>query len=213
MVCWKEASRTFNGFPRSGKTPKRSRPTMLRPATAKALALSPSVRMRVHSSEPFPPAQLASSSLGTPVIRSERPVPFTFFFMSMDSLAFAHCNTMSTIPVLSTFLIAPSETSHLEPNLPALRVMVSLVCESKVGFTIKQFTNTQMCERTWKGLIVIPPLFFVFARLWMASTNWSATWDTCVPPLEVLMQFTKETCWNCPSEIATTYSQRSPARS
>mmetsp|Transcript_28276 Transcript_28276/g.81411 ORF Transcript_28276/g.81411 Transcript_28276/m.81411 type:complete len:211 (-) Transcript_28276:881-1513(-) len=210
MVCWKFASRTFRGLPRRGKPPYLSRPTTLRPATARALALSPSVRINVHSSEPLLPAQLASSSLGTPVSRTERPVAFIFFFISMDSLALAHCSTVSTIPVFSTFLMVESDTSHLEPNLPAFKVMVSFVCESKVGFTIKAFTKTKRWERTWKGLMSMPPRFFEFAFFWIASTNWSATCVTCVPPFTVLMELTNETCWNWPSEVATTNSQRSP---
>lgn len=35
-----------------------------------------------------------------------------------------------------------SDGVHLEPKSLTPRVMVSLVCESKVGFTIRQFTNS-----------------------------------------------------------------------
>mmetsp|Transcript_53055 Transcript_53055/g.137000 ORF Transcript_53055/g.137000 Transcript_53055/m.137000 type:complete len:248 (-) Transcript_53055:754-1497(-) len=210
IVCWKLASRTFRGLPRRGKTPYLSRPTMLSPATANALALSPSVRISVHSSEPLPPAKLASSSFGIPRRRREREPVFIFFFMSMDSLALAHCNTVSTMPRFRTFLMAASDTSHFEPNFPGFSVKVSFVWESKVGFTTRQFTKTQRCERTWKGLMSMPPLFLAFAFFWMASTNWSATCITCVPPLIVLIEFAKDTCENWPSETAITYSQRSP---
>ena len=61
------ASRTLRSLPRSGKTPKLSRPTTVRPATASALAESPSVRMRVQSLAYLVPALFASESLGSPV--------------------------------------------------------------------------------------------------------------------------------------------------
>lgn len=67
-TCLCEASRTFRSLPRSGNTPKWSLPTTLKPLTAKVLAESPSVRMRVHWLELRPPASLASSSLGIPRI-------------------------------------------------------------------------------------------------------------------------------------------------
>ncbi len=50
----------------SGKTPKRSLPTTLRPLMASDLAESPSVRISVHVWLLRPPASLASSSLGMP---------------------------------------------------------------------------------------------------------------------------------------------------
>ena len=61
----RDTSRTFRTLPRSGNTPNASRPTTESPATATALAESPSVRMSVHCSR-FPrcPAHVASSSLG-----------------------------------------------------------------------------------------------------------------------------------------------------
>lgn len=43
--------------------------------------------------------------------------------------------------------------------------------------------------------------------------TWLSTAVTCVPPLEVQMELTKDTCWNCPSESETTTSQRSLMRS
>ena len=59
------ASRTFSGFPFSGNTPYRSRPTTVRPAIANAAAESPSVRISVHSCAFFEPAKFASSNLST----------------------------------------------------------------------------------------------------------------------------------------------------
>ena len=66
MICSCLASRTLSSFPRSGNTPKLSRPTTLSPATASDLAESPSVRMSVHSCAFRVPALLASDSLGRP---------------------------------------------------------------------------------------------------------------------------------------------------
>ena len=56
-----EAPRTLSSLPRSGKTPHLSRPTTSSPATASALAESPSVTMSVHSPARGPPASSASS--------------------------------------------------------------------------------------------------------------------------------------------------------
>ena len=102
-----------------------SRPTMLRPLTARAFAESPSVRMRVHLSEFRVPALLASSSFGMPVIR-ERLAP-SFFFRSFDCLKLAQLRMLSTTPHLPTFFMKSGEAVHLEPKLEALSVSVSLV--------------------------------------------------------------------------------------
>ena len=53
-------------LPLKGNTPYLSRPTTPRPATAKVLAESPSVKINVQSDDHFVPASLASSSLGIP---------------------------------------------------------------------------------------------------------------------------------------------------
>ena len=45
---------------------------------------------------------------------------------------------------LLTALMNFSDRGHLEPKLLVWRVMFSLVWESKVGFSINAFTNTQM---------------------------------------------------------------------
>ena len=44
---------------------------------------------------------------------------------------------------LYTCLMNFSLRAHLEPKDLALRVMFSFVCESKVGFSMRQLTNTQ----------------------------------------------------------------------
>lgn len=43
-----------------------------------------------------------------------------------------------------TALMNFSDKRHLDPKLLVWRVMFSLVWESKVGFSISAFTNTQM---------------------------------------------------------------------
>ena len=65
-TCLCEASRTLRSLPLSGKTPYLSLPMIPRPATAKAFAESPSVKIKVQSPEFFVPASLASSNLGMP---------------------------------------------------------------------------------------------------------------------------------------------------
>mmetsp|Transcript_3117 Transcript_3117/g.7422 ORF Transcript_3117/g.7422 Transcript_3117/m.7422 type:complete len:262 (-) Transcript_3117:821-1606(-) len=211
-VHWaKLASRTFSTLPRSGNTPYRSLPTTDNPATARDFAESPSVRIRVHSAECLPPASLASSSLGTPITRVTLAVLlFSFLPMSICSLALAQFSTKSTMPLAITFLMVPSESSHVDPNLLVLEVKVSLVCESKAGFSIREFTKIHRCVLICAGLMSIPPLFFLFTRSAMAATSWSAMRLTWVPPLVVLILFTKETCWKEPSEILIATSHLGP---
>lgn len=57
FTCLCVASLTFRIFPLSGNTPYRSRPITPKPDTARDLAESPSVRIRVHSEECFPPTR------------------------------------------------------------------------------------------------------------------------------------------------------------
>lgn len=66
MICSCLASRTLSSFPRRGNTPKLSRPTTLKPATASDLAESPSVRINVQSCAFRVPALLASDNFGKP---------------------------------------------------------------------------------------------------------------------------------------------------
>ena len=62
----------------SGKTPKVLRPLSVSPLTTRDLAESPSVRMRVHSSDLPLAAQFASISLGMP--SSNKPLRLEFHF-------------------------------------------------------------------------------------------------------------------------------------
>mmetsp|Transcript_25408 Transcript_25408/g.75641 ORF Transcript_25408/g.75641 Transcript_25408/m.75641 type:complete len:280 (+) Transcript_25408:2459-3298(+) len=214
IICFSVASRTFRTLPRSGKTPYLSRPTTLRPATARALAESPSVRISVHSLESLPPASFASSSFGTPVSRVTFPV-FTLrrFPRSTFDLARAAMRMRSTMPQEATSARNFSESSHFEPNFDGFVVSVSFVCESKAGFSMRHLMKTQMWFRTWCGRMSTPPFTFFllssFTFSMIASTIWSETWLTCVPPRIVQMEFTKLTCWKPPSVRLRHTSQRS----
>mmetsp|Transcript_25410 Transcript_25410/g.75653 ORF Transcript_25410/g.75653 Transcript_25410/m.75653 type:complete len:231 (+) Transcript_25410:2492-3184(+) len=210
VTCLKFASRTFSTLPLSGKTPYLSRPTTLRPATARDLAESPSVRMRVHSCEFLPPASLASSSFGTPSTRCWFFVPpFSWRPRSTFCLALAQSRIMSTTPLFITPFRSRSESSQVEPNLLCFVVRVSFVWESKAGFSTRQLMKIQRWFFTWAGLMSMPPRFFPLTTFRMASTSWSVTCATCVPPFVVLMEFTLLTCMNWPSVTLTATSQRS----
>mmetsp|Transcript_2795 Transcript_2795/g.7233 ORF Transcript_2795/g.7233 Transcript_2795/m.7233 type:complete len:254 (-) Transcript_2795:932-1693(-) len=214
IICFSVASRTLSTLPRSGKTPNLSLPTTLRPATASALAESPSVRISVHSREFLPPASLASSSFGTPVSRATLPV-FTLrrFPRSTFDLASAAIRMRSTTPQDTTSFRNFSDSSHLEPNFDCFVMSVSLVCESKAGFSTRHLMKTQMWFRTWCALMSTPPLTFCLLSAltfsMIASTIWSDTCATWVPPRMVQMEFTKLTCWKPPSVRLRHTSHRS----
>mmetsp|Transcript_13085 Transcript_13085/g.34606 ORF Transcript_13085/g.34606 Transcript_13085/m.34606 type:complete len:240 (-) Transcript_13085:822-1541(-) len=203
-------SRTLSSFPRSGKTPYLSRPTTARPATASALALSPSVRMRVQCCAFLPPASFASSSLGMPSRRLPLPPLLAVLSIVINIFVWASAITAVTTSVFSmTSSMKALVMLQVLPKLDALRVICSFVCELKAGFSTRQLTKTQSWFFTWMGLISEPLPASFFALAWMASTSWSTTCATCVPPFGVLMALTKELCWNpSPSDLATRISQR-----
>mmetsp|Transcript_1785 Transcript_1785/g.3892 ORF Transcript_1785/g.3892 Transcript_1785/m.3892 type:complete len:207 (+) Transcript_1785:26-646(+) len=172
VTCLKLASLTFKTFPFNGKTPKLSRPTTESPATAKALAESPSVKMSVHSLEFLPPAQLASSSLGMPSTRRELPLPaLNCLEMSTFSFTLTQSRMASTTPLFNTCLRILSGISQLDPNMDGFKVSVSFVWESKAGFSIQQFTKIHKWFRTIAGFTSIPPLFFFLTSFRMTSTS------------------------------------------
>ena len=101
-------------FPFKGKTPYKSRPTTLDPATAIDLAESPSVKIKIQSSDFFVPAKLASSNLGTLIFGFFEP---SVFLHSLFCLNSANDKTRSTIPDLSIiFFKNLDEISGLDPN-------------------------------------------------------------------------------------------------
>ena len=109
------ASLTFNNLPFKGNTPKKSLPTISTPAIANALAESPSVNISVHISLLAVPAQLASSSLGIPVILPFLPPLRTLLSLEF-SLALAKDTIYSTIPVLRIFFMNFSVIYGFDPN-------------------------------------------------------------------------------------------------
>mmetsp|Transcript_14025 Transcript_14025/g.33358 ORF Transcript_14025/g.33358 Transcript_14025/m.33358 type:complete len:208 (+) Transcript_14025:2258-2881(+) len=172
IICLSVASRTLRTLPRSGKTPHLSRPMTLSPATARAFAESPSVRISVHSLDSLPPASLASSSFGTPVRRATRLVlALSFFPRSTFDFAIAAMRMRSTTPHVATSERNFSDSSQRDPNLDCFVINVSFVCESKAGFSTRQLMKTQRWFRTCAGLMSMPPRFLPLTTFRMASTT------------------------------------------
>ena len=115
-------------------------------------------------------------------------------------------------PVFRMSLIILSLRMHFEPNCDCLSVRVSFVWESKAGFSMRALMNTQRCPLIWKGL-TFRLLSFFYNFSFILSTIWSTIMLTCVPPFDVQMPFTKETCLNYPSERETTTCHRSVSTS
>ena len=83
---------------------------------------------------------------------------------------------------------------HSEPNFLATRVMFSLVCESKAGFSIRQLTNTQMwfliCNQDGKQNIFLDqgskltldrrPQAGVFSKHWASKLTTGQVRWSCV---------------------------------
>mmetsp|Transcript_14287 Transcript_14287/g.45777 ORF Transcript_14287/g.45777 Transcript_14287/m.45777 type:complete len:294 (-) Transcript_14287:471-1352(-) len=165
--------------------------------------------MSVHFEPLRPPASLASSSFGMPV-RRDFLVP-SVFLRSLDCFDCAKQRIDSRTPQLSASLKNLSDGWHFEPKADCFSVMFSLVCESKAGFSMRQLMKTRSCPLTWFGLSTFSsPLCFFLRCSRTRSTTWSATWLTCVPPLLVAIELTKETCANPSSDAATATSHRSP---
>ena len=154
------ASLTFRNFPLSGNTPNLSLPTSSIPARARLLAESPSVRIIVHYSAFLVPASLASSSFGIPNSLAFLPAGFSDLANLASSLALAMLRIDSTTPDAKISLRNFSVNSILLPKSEALVFRVSLVCESKAGFSIKQLTNTHRFALIWWGLMTSFLFFF-----------------------------------------------------
>jgi hypothetical protein len=74
----------------------------------------------------------------------------------------------------SPFFRNCSERTHFDPNFFIVRVMFSLVCESKLGLSILQLTKRAMWFLIWNGLTVMFLCFFL-TRSTKPCTIWSAT--------------------------------------
>mmetsp|Transcript_126296 Transcript_126296/g.342856 ORF Transcript_126296/g.342856 Transcript_126296/m.342856 type:complete len:206 (-) Transcript_126296:947-1564(-) len=171
-TCFCDTSRTFSSFPRNGNTPYLSRPITPRPATARAFALSPSVRMRVQSLACFPPASLASSSFGIPSTRLPRAPAFPSLSICAVILAWDSAITAATTSVFSTISSTRAlPMGQLLPKLDTFSVICSLVCELKAGFSMRQLTNTQSWFLTCTDFISVALPASFLALAWMASTS------------------------------------------
>ena len=107
-----------------------------------------------------------------------------------------------------TFLRVSSESRGLLPNADTLVVSVSLVCDVKLGFSMRAFTNTPRVSRTRLGLTFT--FFFVSRYSTTLFTTCEATASTCVPPLLVQMPFTNDDAKNpSPGVAVTAIVQRS----
>lgn len=104
---------------------------------------------------------MASSNLGIPT-NLYSFFPDNFLFILAYSLALAYNITWLANPSLINSFTSLSYTVQVDPKAVYFNVKVSLVWESKEGFSIKAFTNTHKCYFTWKALIVVPFSFFFF---------------------------------------------------
>jgi hypothetical protein len=100
---------------------------------AKLLALSPSVRIKVHFYEFLVPASFASYNLGIPVNFAFLVPPVSLANLD-SSFDFASLYISSIIPVFNTYFMSFSLRTHLDPKRDCFKVKVSLVCESNAGF-------------------------------------------------------------------------------
>lgn len=143
------------------------------PAMAKLLALSPSVKIKVHFYEFLVPASFASYSLGIPVSLAffAPPVSLASFDNSFD---FASLYISSIMPVFNTYLINFSLRVHLDPNKDCFKVKVYFVCESNAGFSMSALTKIHRWALIWKGF-TFKFLSFFNNFYWIFSTIWSVT--------------------------------------
>ena len=160
-------SRTLSSLPRSGKTPKRSRPTTARPATASALAESPSVRMSVHScARRALPARFASSSFGMPRIRASEPpreARRSERARSAPARASSAAKTASPTPPGasaterthlsgSSMCAAPAAAPSAAATASGALTSCSLLWLSKAGASMRALTKSRRCCRTSAGV-------------------------------------------------------------
>mmetsp|Transcript_93175 Transcript_93175/g.266263 ORF Transcript_93175/g.266263 Transcript_93175/m.266263 type:complete len:207 (+) Transcript_93175:1982-2602(+) len=157
--CLVVPSRTFSTFPLSGNTPYVSRPNVSSPATASALAESPSVSISVQAFARAVPARRASSSFGIlrPRNRLLPPGAAVSLRMAANCFLLAASTTAATIPAgpsrstpsgpsMNGSPRPCSGSSHVEPKDDGLEMSISFICESKVGLSTKQLMKTCRCD-------------------------------------------------------------------
>ena len=193
-------SRTLRSLPRRGKTPQRSRPTSLRPEMAEVAAESPSVTMRVHSRDLAVPAQSASSSFVMPrmVVRFFPSV----FFASRIVLASKRNLASSISPSFTRPSMSLPEYSGREPNSAGGVVRYSLLCESKLGFTMVEFRKSTTEFLSCPGLM---STFFFLATSQKSVRTFRVTDSTCFPPFLVWTPLTKDRCLSSGNSSSSEY--------
>ncbi len=131
---------------------------------------------------------------------------FFIFFKCLSIFEFSFARSvfriMSQIPDFYIYVIILFVTSKSDPKFAVVVVSVYFVCESKLGFSIKQLINILIWFLIWNGFIAISlAFFFKFGIIF--STIWSMIWFTCDPPLVVQIPLTNENCWNWPYDFVT----------
>mmetsp|Transcript_29714 Transcript_29714/g.91458 ORF Transcript_29714/g.91458 Transcript_29714/m.91458 type:complete len:230 (-) Transcript_29714:97-786(-) len=179
--CLSVQLRTFRSFPRNGKMPMCPRPTAPMPATAKAFAESPSVRIKVHSAFP---TLMASSSL----VGMERPELSKLRRNCWRSASSEAAMAASKAPKSATRSAKSGGTERSKPRRGPVVVKRVFVCESKSGLSTKTLTTTRRKRRTVSRGTLVPCR--CKASTAMLDASWSATVLTCVPLLH-RMPFTK----------------------
>ena len=106
---------TLRILPFIGYTPIILRSSDDNPEIIPAFAESPSQNITTQSLDFSVPAQLASVSFGIP--RTDLLLTPSVFFAALFSFTSVNCKAASITPILATFSINLSDTSHLDPNL------------------------------------------------------------------------------------------------
>mmetsp|Transcript_43530 Transcript_43530/g.68982 ORF Transcript_43530/g.68982 Transcript_43530/m.68982 type:complete len:217 (-) Transcript_43530:658-1308(-) len=176
-ICLSLAPRTFNSFPFRGNTPKFSRPTVASPATARALAESPSVKIRVQLC-PFFPAFIASSSLA---MEGGGPDDKAVCILRSRVASMA-LMTASNTPSSATVSMNSLDKMRSKPNLCVVVVSRVFVCESKSGLSTRTLTMMRKYCFTVASEGRDAPCCATISA--MRSVIWSVTCLTCVPRLQ-----------------------------
>ena len=176
--CLAVASRTFNSFPLSGNTPKRSRFKIDNPEMANVLADRPSVRINVQSLLRAVPAILASSKFST---RTRAVFLPSVLFSSRISLCLTSAIRSSTNPSFIIFLTKSSLGSYRLPKSRNRVVSSVLVCDENAGLTIVARRNTNKLSLICAGLTT---MFLCLSAIASPTlrTMFPVTASTCDPP-------------------------------
>jgi len=151
------------------------------PEITPVFAESPSQKIIIQSFDLSVPAQLASSSLGIPLI-DLLLVP-SVFFAALLSFTSVICKAASITPIFATFSINLSVTSHFDPNLEEGVFIKSFVWLSNAGFSISHLKNKINCSLILLGLTFTFFFFSIYSPSFFVI--WFKIYSTCLPPLEV----------------------------